>query len=283
MSYAGKVEVGSGVTSPVASTLYGICNTAAATAAKVVALPDYDELVVGTTVHVKFTNGNTAANPTLQVGSSVPPGGVVPSIYQYGTTAPGTTSATSWAANSVVSFTYDGTAWRMNDAGANAAMIAYTDSKAATEATARESSIIKKIAPAYSSSSTYASGDLCIYNENLYRCNTTISVAEAWTAAHWTQITIANGVQPRVGSISMPTADWEGDGPWTQTVTVSGATVYSNSLISLQPDATAYAHMVSVGCAAIFITNNNGTLTATAVQQKPTSDLTVQCTVEETA
>ena len=162
MSYAGQVETGSGVTSPVASTLYGICNTPAATVAKIVTLPDYDELVTGTTVHVKFTNGNTAANPTLEVGTTA-----AQPIYQYGTTAPGATAATSWAANSVVSFTYDGTAWRMNDAGANAAMIAYTDSKVAAEATARETSIIKKIAPAYSSASTYASGDLCIYNENL--------------------------------------------------------------------------------------------------------------------
>lgn len=278
MSYAGQVEVSSGVTSPVASTLYGICNTAAATAEKVVALPDYDELITGTTVHVKFTNGNTAANATMAVGSTA-----AKPIYQYGTTAPGITEATSWRANSVVSFTYDGTAWRMNDSGANAAIIAYTDSKVATEATARESSIIKKIAPAYSSSSTYTSGDLCIYNENLYRCNTTISVAEAWTAAHWTAITIANGVQPRTGTISLPAASWTGNGPWTQTVTVSGATVYAKSIVSLQPDATVYNHMVSVGCAAIFITNNNGTLTATAIQKKPTSDLTVQCTVEETA
>lgn len=278
MSYAGQVETGSGVTSPVASTLYGICNTPAATAAKIVTLPDYDELVVGTTVHVKFTNGNTAANPTLEVGTTA-----AQPIYQYGTTVPGITAATSWAANSVVSFTYDGTAWRMNDAGANAAMIAYTDSKVAAEATARETSIIKKIAPAYSSSSTYTSGDLCIYNETLYRCNTTISVAEAWNASHWTAITIANGIQPRKGSVYLAAASWSGSGPWTQTVTVSGTTVYAKSKVSLQPDATAYGHMAAVGCAAIFITNNNGTLTATAVQKVPTSNLTIQCTVEETA
>lgn len=278
MSYAGQVETSGGTLSPVASTLYGICNTAAATAAKVVTLPDYDELVVGTTVHVKFTYGNTAANATLAVGSTA-----AKPIYAYGTTAPGTTDATSWKANSMVSFTYDGTAWRTDGAGTDSAIIAYIDSKAAAEATARESSIIKKIVPAYSSSSTYASGDLCIYNENLYRCNATISVAEAWTAAHWTQITIASGVQPRTGTITMASGSWAGAGPWTQTVTVSGATVYAKSMVSLQPDATAYNHMVSVGCAAIFITNNNGTLTATAIQKKPTSNLTVQCTVVETA
>lgn len=278
MSYAGQVEVGSGVTSPVASTLYGICNTAAATAAKIVALPDYDELITGTTVHVKFTNNNTAANPTLEVGSTA-----AKPIYQYGTTAPGITSATSWAANSVVSFTYDGTAWRMNDSGANAAMITMLEGEVSAEATAREASMAKKIAPAYSSSSTYTSGDLCIYNENLYRCNTTIAVAEAWTAAHWTAITIANGVQPRIGTVYMAAASWSGAGPWTQTVTVTGTTVYAKSKIALQPDATALNHMASVGCAAIFVTNNNGTLTATAILKKPTSNLTVQCTVTETA
>jgi len=42
----------------------------------------------------------------------------------------------------------------------------------------------------YSSSSTYAVGDLCIYNNILYQCNTAISTAEAWNANHWTQTSI---------------------------------------------------------------------------------------------
>ena len=278
MSFAGQVETSGGTLSPVASTLYGICSTAAATAAKVVSLPDYDELLTGTTVHVKFTYGNTAENPTLAVGSTE-----AKPIYAYGTTGPGTTAATSWSANSMVSFTYDGTAWRMDGAGADSAIVTLVGSSVASEATARENSIVKKIAPAYSAASTYASGALCIYNETLYRCKTAINTAEAWNSSHWTAITYANGCQPRVGSITMNASSWSGSGPWTQTVTVSGTAVYAKSMVSLQPNATAYAHMVSVGCAAIFITNNNGTLTATAVQKKPTSNLTVQCTVVETA
>ena len=189
MSYAGQVEVGSGVTSPVASTLYGICNTAAATAAKVVALPDYDELITGTTVHVKFTYSNTAASPTLQVGSTA-----AKPIYQYGTTATGTTEATSWKANSVVSFTYDGTAWRMNDSGANAAIITQVEGKVTTEATTRASEdtgIRNVIAPAYSSSSTYRKNQMVMYNKNVYVANQDITTAEAWTAGHWTQTTVA--------------------------------------------------------------------------------------------
>ena len=277
-SYAGQVETSGGTNSPIGSTLYGTCSTAAATAAKVVTLADFDTLLTGVTIHVKFTYGNTAASPTLNVNSTG-----AKNIYAYGTTAPGTTAAASWAANSVVSLTYDGTAWRMNDAGANAAIITLLEDEVTSEAAARESSIIKKIAPAFSTSSTYASGALCIYNEKLYRCKTAITTAGAWDSTKWTEITYANGCQPRVGSVSMPTASWAGDGPWTQTVTVTGAAVYAKSIVSLQPDATAYGQMASDGTAAIFIANNDGTLTATAVQKKPTADLTVQCTVMETA
>ena len=47
------------------------------------------------------------------------------------------------------------------------------------------------IASAYDSTATYAVGDLCIYNNDLYECNTAISVAEAWDSTHWTQATVA--------------------------------------------------------------------------------------------
>lgn len=189
MSYAGQVETGGGSLSPVASTLYGVCNTAAATAAKIVDLAAYDELITGTTVHVKFTYGNTAASPTLQVGSTT-----AKSIYQYGTTAPGTTAATSWAANSVVSFTYDGTAWRMNDSGANDAIISQVEGKVTTEAGTRSSEdtgIRNAIAPAYSSSATYRKNQLVMYNKGLYRANQDITTAEAWNSSHWTATTVS--------------------------------------------------------------------------------------------
>ena len=38
---------------------------------------------------------------------------------------------------------------------------------------------------AYSAMATYAINDLCTYETKIYQCITTISVAEAWTAAHW--------------------------------------------------------------------------------------------------
>lgn len=50
------------------------------------------------------------------------------------------------------------------------------------------------IAPTYSASSTYAVGDYVIYNAQLYKCNTAITTAEAWTASHWTQISLSGEV-----------------------------------------------------------------------------------------
>lgn len=86
-SYIGMVRIGTGDAVLVGSTLYGICNTAAATAAKTVLPADastvtsdnsntdfinnnYDQLLKGTTVHIKFVNGNTVTSGlTLQIGS----------------------------------------------------------------------------------------------------------------------------------------------------------------------------------------------------------------------
>lgn len=109
MSYVGKITSG-GSTHLVGSTLYGTCTTAADTAAKVVTCADFDQLMEGITIHVKFTNSNSATNPTLNVNNTG-----AKNIYKYGTAAPGTTAATSWSAGSVISFTYDGSYWQMND------------------------------------------------------------------------------------------------------------------------------------------------------------------------
>ena len=55
----------------------------------------------------------------------------------------------------------------------------------AADAKAVGDALKAQIAPAYSTSSTYAVGDLVLYNNALYRCKTAITTAEAWTPAHW--------------------------------------------------------------------------------------------------
>ena len=109
MGYVSKVAVGSHV-HPVGSSLYGTCDTAANTVEKAVVCPDFDELATGVTMHIKFTNTNTIAEPTLNVNSTG-----ARAIVRYGTTKVGTTVKTSWPAGAVISFTYDGMSWCMND------------------------------------------------------------------------------------------------------------------------------------------------------------------------
>lgn len=85
---------------------YGVCSTAAATAAKEVTVPNFS-LEAGAVVIVKFTYANSASSPTLNVNST----GAKP-MYRYGTTAMSTSaSTTGWSAGAVQMFTYDGTGW----------------------------------------------------------------------------------------------------------------------------------------------------------------------------
>ena len=46
-------------------------------------------------------------------------------------------------------------------------------------------------AAAYNSSGTYAIGDYCTNDGNLYKCNTSIESGEAWNETHWTETTVA--------------------------------------------------------------------------------------------
>lgn len=91
------------------STFYGTCATEAATVTKTTTITGVDELTTGLTIIVKFTYANGVANPKLQVNNLA-----AKDIKRYGTTAPGTSAASSWNAGGVVSFTYDGTYWVLN-------------------------------------------------------------------------------------------------------------------------------------------------------------------------
>jgi hypothetical protein len=87
-SVINQIKVGS-VEYAIAASAYAECTTAAATVTKVANIVTDDDttntaftLIKGTTIHVKFTNSNTAEKPTLNVN-----GTGAKAIMRYGTTA----------------------------------------------------------------------------------------------------------------------------------------------------------------------------------------------------
>jgi len=60
-TYVAKVQIGNNANdlSPIASTMFGICNSSITATTKVVTFSKFDKLVNGVTVFVRFTNGNS--------------------------------------------------------------------------------------------------------------------------------------------------------------------------------------------------------------------------------
>ena len=115
-SYIGKVQINSGDYALVGSTLYGICYTAAATAQKDITAntttpaitgdyvnTSYDNPIRGSTIHIKFVNGNSVTTgASLLVGTLTNAFNVVGNF-----TCP---------ANTIISFTLDENQnWVVND------------------------------------------------------------------------------------------------------------------------------------------------------------------------
>lgn len=107
MSYFGKIEV-DGENKRIGSTLFGRCNSLGAEVNKTATITEFDALLDGVTIHIMFQYANEAQNPRLNVNGL----GSLP-IYCYGSVPPPPYS--SWYNGAVVSLTYDGAAWIMND------------------------------------------------------------------------------------------------------------------------------------------------------------------------
>ena len=175
-----------------ALSYYGTCTTAAATQAKVVDCTGF-VLETGVSIRVKFTNAQTYNGAaTLNVNSTG-----AKSVKSVETT---NSPRYCWLAGEVVDFVYDGTNYVMVDGGI-ATTTYYGHTKLASTATSTNTStaltpaslnnVMQDIVtgyPVYSASSTYAVGDRVRYSWYVYECNTAITTAEAWTAAHWTQV-----------------------------------------------------------------------------------------------
>ena len=103
-SYVGHINIDN-VDYPIGSTLYGTCSGVVSgdSTSYAVSMANFDKLETGITIHVKFTTANISGATKLKVGN------------QTAKTITNPSGEVSWSANSVISFTYDGTNWIMND------------------------------------------------------------------------------------------------------------------------------------------------------------------------
>ena len=166
---------------------YGTCVTAASTRAKVVTCSGF-VLETGASIRVKFSSAQTYnGSPTLNVNST-------------GAKTVKSASANAvrycWNAGEVVSFTYDGSYWIMEDAGiASVSYYGYT-MLASAEGTSSDLALTPAVLYqynmntvsgyySYNTSSTYSVGDRVRYNFKNWECIQEITTPESWRQAHW--------------------------------------------------------------------------------------------------
>ena len=80
-----------------------------------------------------------------------------------------------------------------------------------------------------------------------------------------------------LGSITLTTAGWSTEEPYSQAAALAGLT--AGSLVALHPTAAQLMALQEAGVTALTAANANGTLTVYALGASPAADLTLQVTV----
>lgn len=260
---------------------FGVCSSTTSSLFKEVTIPGIMSYTNGLSVRILFQNsgGSIAYLNINNIGAELIMG------------------SNLWDAGDVVDFVFSTSDryWHMvNNIKASEQRYGFvkfaTNSVSTNANTAVPSSVLRQFdsgvvtgLQVYSSTGSYDIGDRVRYGDNIYECSTAIATPESWDSSHWTQL------KPMLGllsvyreSITLSTS-WSGLNPYTQSVTLSsGASITGNTKVDIQPDATVIAQMVEDGTQALYIENNNGTLTAYAIGGRPTASLTVQITYYET-
>lgn len=83
----------------------------------------------------------------------------------------------------------------------------------------------------------------------------------------------------RVGTLSIPTSGWIGEGPYTQAVTIPDGN--SSTKVDIQVDDNVIQQMIDDNVSALYISNTNGVFTIHAVGEKPSVDLIIQISCSE--
>lgn len=249
-------------------TFYGTCSTAAGTAAKAVTCSEFaaTDLVAGTRIVVYFTNGNSYnGTATLNINSTG-----AKDIYYNGTTV---NARYMWVSGESVDFVYNGTQWAMVDGGLATTTYygvtkLYTGAGSTSEKLALTPNSLynlanRSIAPYYSTSSTYAVGDKVRYGDYIYSCNTTISTAEEWTAAHWTALDPLQ-IQLDATKASIPTKV-------SQLTNDSGYTTNTGTITAVQVNGTSVATSGTANIPAATTSAYGATKLSTATNSTSTT------------
>lgn len=161
---------------------------------------------------------------------------------------------------------------------ANADYFPYYDASASANRKTLWSNVVAKIRTAIFGS---ANGFLKANGSGTISAVATIPIASGGTGAATAAAARTNlGAQAKIttASITLAAASWAGDGPYTQTVDISGVT--AKSRIDLNPSAAVLSAAMDGGY-GLVIGNNNGTVTVYAVGSKPTAAITVQVSITE--
>lgn len=143
------------------------------------------------------------------------------------------------------------------------------------------------VAPQYDALATYAVGDYCLFSGLLYRCNTAIDIPEEFTEAHWTDVSVMDEFRSyppngTVGTITIGT-EWSAANPHSILVQAQNYSVTQNTMVTILPQAEVVARMRTDGVQMIYIVNNNQTLTAYAIGNAPSAEITVPVLYSEIA
>jgi len=204
MSYAGKIRINE-ADYPMASTLFGVCESAASTAGKSVALTNFDALLDGVVIAVKFTYGNTAANPTLNIN-----GTGARAIMLSETQAAGAAEVLSWPAGSVQILTYE----KLSDNDGRWHLA--SNDKAGLRTLGRD------LAAEYSTTATYQKGDMCVRGLVLYEANGATS--GVWNATKWDQVNVTDWADETMMALATSMVPYYDD---TATYRINDVCLYS--------------------------------------------------------
>ena len=103
-----------------------------------------------------------------------------------------------------------------------------------------------------------------------------------WAKKKFLSQSVAEKKKTARTTITLSPTGWSGSGPYTQVVSLTGANITANSKIDLQPTPAVLAQLMEDDVTGLVPTNDNGTVTITALGAAPTTALSIQATITET-